>query len=74
MSRESQAVGRSRRQEDRNSNKERTESLTGDAEPEGKKYAYVGMPSDTLSAIKRITSRTVPDCFAPPVLAARVQM
>ena len=67
ISKESQAAARLQRLEDRNLNKERSESLTDDTGDN--KYTYVGMPTNTLSTIKPATSRTVPDSFSPPVFS-----
>jgi len=68
ISRDAQAAARTQRLEDRNTNKERTESLTNDMEY--KKYWYVpGASSDTLTSSRQVTPGTAPDSFAPPAFS-----
>ena len=59
---------RSQRLQDRNLNKElqKTDSICEETVTD--KYAFVGMPTES-SATKSVTSRTVPDSFAPPVFS-----
>jgi len=72
MSRDSQqvpATARAQRLEDRNMNKDRSQSLDVDEAEDKKYFGTAGTSSDFATSWKPPASRTVPDSFAPPAFS-----